>query len=392
MSQHLDTLWTFQDAVERVLDTFDVSGGRNLRQAKEAVLSVNRDLGGWHDWQWLMTDHWFRTSAAYDTGTIEYTASTRTATLTGGSWPSDAEYGELVIDNLRYPIESVSGQDAVLKSGPAPADDIAAGTSYRWVRTEYESPSTIRKNLDMVDRNTSTPWPVMYIRESDAMYLDRTIWSRYTTTAPDLELTFPYFRQPRWWTVGRNDKYDSGFSIKFAQVPLEERLYQATFWRDPRRLKVYSVACSDLTVAADDTAVTSATSVFTSDHVGALLRFSSSATAPTPLQGGIGTSNPVNPFAFQAVIESVASGTAAVLATAAPESAANVAGIISDPLDIDHELMLSMFLAAAEAAFAKRQRHEDWPNWDAVWRRELSQAKGSDNDFRKRGKHVYGAY
>lgn len=391
MPQYDHKLWTYQDVVERILDTFDCDPeGRDLRQAKEAVLQVNRDIGGWHDWQWYISTYDFDSVTPQSTGTIAYTASTKTVVLSSATWPSWALYGEMTIgtDNRRYEVASVTDSTTlVLTSGPT--SDVAAGTAYSIFRTDYEVPTSLRKNIDLLDKKyPAAPWAVRYVPSKYVIFADRALYDRYASLEGSLPLD--YYNEPEWFTIVRSSKYDSGYALRFANIPAATRPYTLSYWRDPRHLQYYRVEIPQLVVNGDGTATSS---VFTSDHVGSMLRISANTEMPTSSIGEI-KDDRVNLFEHQSVITAVNTGTnTATLDVAAP-TAGTVAAIISDPVDIDNEYMLSGYMAAAEFNFIRRQRDSKvYPVYLANFQRELALAKEADEDFRvNRGNRIYGAF
>lgn len=392
---YTDHLWTFQDVVLRVLDTFDeVPAGRSLRQAIESIVKVNRDIANWHDWQWYITSAAFTTSPPYSTGTVAYDASARTVTLTGGTWPDDAAYGIVTLSNRRYQVASRTSSTVItLSASDCPASNIASGTAYSWHRTDYEIPTGLRRNLDLLDRTTETsPFAVRYVPAFSTIFLDRAIWRRYQDLG--ISLPLPYYDQPDWFTVARTSKYKSGYAIQFAQIPNEARPYTMTYWREPRQLLFYAdeLTCD---VTSGGTTVTASTGTFKDSHVGSMLRLSPNADAPTASWGAVSAMREdlLNPMSFQSIITSVTSSTEVEIEDAAPESLDNVAAIVSDPIDVSHEHMLSVFLAAAEWFFASRQRRDGRTSFEKDYFSELIRAKEADEDFRiSRGRNLYGAF
>lgn len=395
MSRDITSLWTFQDAVDHVLDAFDaVREGRDLRRARDAVLHANRTICELHDWQWMQQRTQFRTEEVYETGTVAYDHATLTVTLSGGTWPDNAGYYSLVFtdDNTIYPIDRrVSDTTVTLFANNNPGDDLAAGTTYQAYRDEYECPTDLRRNMDLYDLNLSTsPIQMQYVKEQDIRNSEFGLWSRFFSVVIDGDVTLPINNTPSWWTVRRSDKYDSGYSITFSHIPASARLYELSYWKSPRRLK-YDKESVTASCTADDKTVTSSTA-FVSGHVGAIIRFSSSTTAPTPIFGDIDrTSNTVNPYVFQAYIDSFTTTSSIELLTDAPQTLSSKAAIISDPIDIDQRYMLDLFLAIAKRHYAVHTHREDRGSWQELERAEMVRAKEADQDYRSsRGLQLYG--
>lgn len=394
MTRDLTALWTFQDAVDHVLDAFDAHREeRDLRRARDAVLHANRRICEIHDWQWMHQRLAFRTEEVYDTGTVVYDHSALTLTLTGGTWPSTAAYGNVTLDgeNNIYPIDRrVSGTVVTLFSDNNPGEDVAS-SAYRWYRDEYECPADLRRNMDLWDLSlASIPFQLRYVPEICIRDENYSLWYRFYSTV-DSSQPLPIYDVPQWWTVRRSDKYDSGFAITFSHIPQTARLYELSYWKSPRRLKYDSTAVTGLTTTADSVSVTGG--AFVAGHVGSILRVSASSTAPTSVIGDIARATSVNPYSFQAYIDSYTSATAISLLSAAPVSLSGVAGVVSDPIDIDQRYMLDLFLAIAKSHYAKHTQRKDVAEWVADERAESIRAQEADEDYRRsRGLHLYGAY
>lgn len=85
-------LWTYQDAVEWVLDAQnanETNTGAAQRLARKAVQEAYREIVNLHQWSYLEGRYQFVASAPYSTGTITYDhtggANERMATLASGT-------------------------------------------------------------------------------------------------------------------------------------------------------------------------------------------------------------------------------------------------------------------------------------------------------------------
>ena len=72
------TIWTFQDAVERLLEnTGELKrDGRNYHIAIEAVMNAYREFPDRHDWIYYNRTFKFRSSPPYNEGTVTYDKAT----------------------------------------------------------------------------------------------------------------------------------------------------------------------------------------------------------------------------------------------------------------------------------------------------------------------------
>lgn len=100
-------VFTFQDVLDHLTDFFDAdNAGRHGRVKRRATIEAWLDLYQLFDWTHLSKTGQIITSAAYGTGTVEYVHSSRTLTLTGGTWPADILSRRILISNVTYPVES----------------------------------------------------------------------------------------------------------------------------------------------------------------------------------------------------------------------------------------------------------------------------------------------
>lgn len=379
---------TFQDAVDRVLDTFDLDrSGRNLRQAIASVVDSYREwplLGEWlHYWK----THSFTSEPIYSTGTVAYTHSGNLLTLTGGTWPANSRYGLVSLAGNRYPVASrTSDTVLVLDATLNPGADVAAGSTYQWRREEYQLPSDYVSDGDLVNwSDNQDPRCMTYVSETDLLIYDQRNWYRNGDSGPVSGIVYD---NPEWWTIRKNALYVNGLSIVLASVNASATTYKFTYRARPRELK-FEKKEATATTTSGSTAVTG--SGFSTDWAGAIIRFSpNNTTEPTPAQGSRGA---YNPFTFQAGIASVGGGSSLTLDTAASATLAGVKVVVSDPLDLDIDRHLNAFYSLCESRFASVQRRELYPKFFAQYQHELRLARERDNDFRRtRGRLVHGAF
>lgn len=97
---------------------------------KDGLLSFytaqDPDTGKSHRWSFLFPTTTLTTAAPYSTGTIEIVAGV--VTLTGGTWPTDAANGELIVGGATYAVASRdSGAQLTLQDTSV---GVAAGSNY----------------------------------------------------------------------------------------------------------------------------------------------------------------------------------------------------------------------------------------------------------------------
>lgn len=339
--------WTFQDAVERLLDNFGEMSrdGRNFRIAKESVLNAYDTFARSHEWRYYIRRHVFKTDAAYSTGTVVYDhtggSSERIVTLTSGTWPTNAAFGYVRIGTDHWPIaRRISASIVQLREDKNPGADIAS-TAYEWYRSEYPYPVTTWRHgalIDASDRN-----PLQFV--SPAVGLEMAL--SWNSGASD---------RPTWYTVRGDGRYLNTPSFIFIPPPSGVRTYefseQATGWP----LTTEKLAVGTVTVVAGSTTATISNASLSSNHIGCVMRFSSSADEPTSLRGGLGKDNP---YQYQRVIRSVTSTTVCVLDSAITDGVTAVPYTISSPIDIDSGPMLRAFWSLCEWEFCQRANRDD---------------------------------
>lgn len=333
--------WTFQDAVDRLLDNFGEMSrdGRNYRIAKEAVLNAYETLPRSHEWRYYVRRHIFKTEAAYSTGTIffDYTggSSERIFTLTGGTWPTNAAFGYVRVGTDHWPIaRRISATIAQAREDKNPGADITAGTAYQWYRSEYPYPLTTWRHGELVD--AADEYPLDYTSPASAI----------ETVAAD---------RPQRYTVRGDGRYINNLAFVFVPPSSTARTYeyseQATGWP----LTTEKLATGTVTVVAASTTATVTSAVLTNNHVGCIMRFSSTADEPTSLRGGLAKDNP---YQYQRVIRSVTSTTVCVLDSAITDGVTAKPYTISSPIDIDAGPMLRAFWSLCEWEFCQRANRD----------------------------------
>jgi hypothetical protein len=358
-------LLTVADAIDHTLDAVlagDASP-RSRRMATRAVQEAYAELPMRRNWRYFYRPFTIVTAAQQTTGSVAYTASSRSVTLTGTTWPSDVTKYALWIEGVRYGITTrTSSTVIVLDEKDAPTSDIAAGTEYTLARDTYELPDNLRKLLSLYD--TSAPGRLIECVDPGDI-----IWEqRIARTAST----------PRLYSVYRSEQFASGMAIHFAPAPTSAITYQALglFW--PQPLKVLDYNLGTVSTTADSASVTGASTAFTSSMDGAVLRVSSSGSLklPTDLQGEI-DKNRLEPYALQRVIKSRDSATALTLEQVADTTLTTSGYRISSRIDIEPGSMRNAFLRCCEARFSPNDR-KGAQEREAAYERALMLAMAAD--------------
>lgn len=366
-------LLSLHDAVDATLDA--VLGGdaspRSRRMAIKAVKEAYDELPVLRPWRYFYRTWTFATVASQTSGTITYTASSRTVTLASSTWPSDVVKYALYIAGARYTIETrTSSTVIVLSERDCPTANVAAGTSYVLARDTYELPDNVRQVVDLYDLN-APGGPLARSEPADILFQQRTM--RGTTAMPSM------------YGVYRSELYASAEAVHFAPSPSSARTYQAYCLCWPLPLKTLDYSVGTVATTADSATVTGTSTVFSSDHVGAVIRFSSTGNTaiPTDLQGEI-DKNRLSPYAMQRVIKSRESTTSLTLEQTADTTLSGSGYRISSRIDIEPGSMRNAFLRCCEARFATQDRKGAEEREDR-YQRALVVAKLADQRLEARG-------
>lgn len=329
----MPNFFTYRDAIDHLLDVYNLHAkdvNEISRLVRRAVKECCNKLPTYHDWEFLQRMATFTTSPLYTTGSIAYTASTRQMTLTGGTWPSDADFGSVTIGNKKYEVQRrISDTVIVMDPLQCPPADIASGTTYRWVRTRYVLPYDVSDVIDLTDIQLGAriarvttydsfwhneAWNVVGQPSSFSMIQSRLRpgrWELWLSSSPVDVRTYRFLYTPRW-----------------AQNDVEE-------------IKAGTVSISGVTA-------TFSTAVLTDACVGAVLRVSSSEAMPTNTIGRYDATakppvNIFNPAESEHIIIQKNSATEAILHTAPAGSVSSKGYTISSHIELNTEGMLEFF-------------------------------------------------
>lgn len=337
-------LWTYQDAVEWVLDGLNANEpntGAANRLARKAVQEAYRDLANAHRWRYSEKKYTIFAVAPYSTGTVTYDhtggANERMLTLATGTWPSWAAFGKVIIDGIHYTV-ATRESDSIITLSPSsnPGEDVAAGTTYELYRDTYPLPvdfMRMRKVINESDTEEILPLPP-----------DEAHWNTSVLQSPG---------DPLHYSIHGDGEYYGSLGFVLSPPPSADDYFTLWYDRSLRPLKTYLYSTGTVAVSAGATSVTLTGGTFdTTRHLGAIIRFSSTSTVPTSDHGTIAGVD--NPYIAQRVITALGSTTSLTIDAAASTGALSGVGFtISDPLDFEHQAMLTAFLAMAEASFMR---------------------------------------
>ena len=337
----MSEIWTYQDCIESVVDAFNGElSDRCKRFARRAIAEALREIANTRTWSYFYRRGKITTVAQQTTGSITYVHATRTATLSGATFPADAQYYELLISGIRYEIDSYTDStNVVLSSSQNPGADISTATSYSLLRDTYPLPDdfvTMGTLMDATDGCRQIP----------------------QATVNDITLSNRAIRSPgvpNLYAVTKVAENQGGIGVIFSPPPSAARVYDFAYQARPRPLATEQYKAGTVTSAAASALLTGTGTAFAAAHVGSVIRLSGSSTVlPTSIIGGL--SNDFNPFAYQRVIKAVNSASGAGALTLDSAIDATLTGVkytISDPIDIEPGAMHTAFLRLAEAQYAQ---------------------------------------
>ena len=353
----LEGMLTFSDAVE-YLQQFTGGAALDVSQAdiRAAVLDAYERVSQEKVWQYHLMPWRLHMQAPYSTGTITYTNSTRTCTISGGSWPSWAVFGRIKIGNIFSTIESVSSADAILSEANNPGEDVAAGTSFTLYRVRYPLPADFRAMHSLMDENRT--WEQRYLNPHEWLRIERHLTQGTNRFA--------------WTITGDPDTY-SGYSIRVSGYSGSHETMDFVLLRHPRAL-VYSGYDPDVDHpgTVDDfggITLTGGSTAWEAAMVGSLIRIGRgdlvTSPAPTGRRG-------LNPYIAQAVILTHASATEITVDTSLGLTGP-LRCLVTDPVDLPRELGLS-FLKCCQYQLLANRQHKDADKYWARYAAELQVA------------------
>lgn len=329
-------LTTYQDMYEHILDAFDIvdAPGRPSRNARRAVMNAYRDLPRITRWNYFDRRIVLNTVASQTTGTIAYTNSSRTVTLTGATFPTNAKYYKIIISGVTYDIDAyVTSTTVTLGENSNPGADVAASTTYTLFRDTYELPNDFIR--------------LRQVWDSEGNYRLRARTSDQQMTLGEVAYDTP--GDPWFYTIMNSADRTSGMAIVFTPPPSSAEAFTILYEAAPRDLRIQEYSSG--TVSTSGTAVTLTDGVFPTHCAGSVIRFSENTTKPTSLAGGLSEGD--NQYYEERTILTRSSDTAAVIDSALTSDQSGVAYTVSDPIDFEPGAMLSAFQLMCESEYCR---------------------------------------
>jgi hypothetical protein len=349
---------TYADLVDHIVlyAGADPTAG-TVMAAKNAAQKALLAVSGRTQWLYYNTLCLVNTTQPYSTGTITYTESTRTVTLAGGTWPTWAAYGYIVIANATYAIASRdSATQLTLNSQTTPGDDVAAGTAYILRQDTFQLPA------DFQEASSAMAQPgifnLIYVTNATAMTGRNanvgTGRPQYFAIVPDPFL--PQRMAARIWPA-------SG-SVYRVQFTYRRKMTPPVYLRESPGL-VSSIASSTTVSGTTDTN-------FTSAMAGAAIRFGSDAKdSPTGIFGD-------NPAQMELLIQSVTNANTLVASAVADQTLATRKYVITSLLDCEPGAMYDYISREAEKQYRLIARVKANPEESQAYQNSLRSALEED--------------
>lgn len=356
-------LFTMQDAIDHVVEYLqEQTSPGAARDARRAVLSAWREFANAHSWSYWCSHGRINTNAPYNTGTIAYDHTggsiERQLTLSSGTWPDWAEFGQIEISGVLYQIAvRVSASVLQLEANNNPGADVASGSSYNLFRDTYPCPPGM-VNVDQMQNVNS--WGLEYIHPRDWLRLHR----HSAGTSGD----------PRMFTIMGSPDHQSNLAFRLWPFPSDSASIDFTYQARPRLLTIPVINTGTVSVSSGSSTITGTGTTFTSNHIGAVFRLSENSSTPTGRHGA-------NPFVAERVIMSRASATSVEADQDFADSYSGVGYTISSPLDIEPGSMLTAFLRCCEKEIAIQRRLKDRREVIEIYRDALIMAKETDSRY-----------
>lgn len=337
---------TLQDAVEAVLDAFDVPRDtRNHRLALRGVLKAHKMLPTLHSWNYYLRPLVINTVAAYSTGTIAFDFTggiyERLITLSSGTFPTWAGFGVIRIADVDYPVQQrIDATRITLDSRRCPAGDLASGTAYLIYRDRYALPLDFRRHERIFEAGTNREICIVDPGSAAA----HTLRSGGTSS-------------PAVACIVEDENFQGGLALQVSPAVNAATSLEFLYERKMRPLLTEKYDTGTVSITEDSATITGSGTAWTERMIGTLIRISPNTDPPTPVAGSIVSTEP-NVAAYTRMVLGVTSATTILVDETLGETASGRAYTLSDPIDVT-DLMIDAFLRMAELEYAKLSGRED---------------------------------
>jgi len=354
-------LTTYRDLIEYGLDYLGVdSSAEGLRAVRNAVQTAYREYTNSHNWNYFYQRGRFNTVGQYVTGTIQYThtggAVERMVTLTGGTWPSWAQFGTLVVGVVKYSVSAlVNSTTLQLSENSNPGADLAAGTSYILYQDIYPLPADFRRGDEFI--LVGQAWRLSQVHPRDWLSMQRLSQGPAT---------------PRSYSIAGDPRYFGELACLFFPAPDQQYTVDFLYVRRPRPLTTELYSTGSVSIQAGSYGVTGAGTNWTQQHVGCAVRVSSDGVnLPTRIAGS-------NPALDERIILAVNTSTSATVDNPWAETLSSVKHTLSDPADLEEGAMMTGLLREVEKQLRIVRRMKTLPDEKAEYEAAMFRAWEAD--------------
>lgn len=361
-------LLTYADVVAHALDYIGATTDlQSERFARRAVQMAVNDFHSKRNWAIFYKRGRIHTQPMYQTGTITYLLSSgsvpREVTLSGGTWPTWAGEGNIIINQVSYPIAArISGTVLQLQQALAPNADLASPLSYQLAQESYPLPVDFGDCGEIT--NIGRAGIMQYQTPDEFVTMQRIL------TGPAI---------PWAYTIQGDSRRYGSLAVSFYPAP--DLLYEMdySYRRQSRALSshgtspVVAYVDGSATIAATSLIATGINTAWTRSMVGAVIRFAATSTSKTPT-GQSGT----HPFFVQRTITGWTSATSITMDQVPGEDLLGVPYAISDPVDLEAGAMTTYFLREVEAQMRLIRRIEPTKEENLKYREALIAAFEAD--------------
>ncbi|MDE2105859.1 MAG: hypothetical protein KGL39_52035 [Patescibacteria group bacterium] len=354
-------LISFRDVIDQVNDFVGgTAQAATQRDARACVQRAYLNLLKSRKWRSLNRELRIVTQAPYNTGTVQYTASSNTLVLSGGTWPSWANQGSVLINNVISDIISVNGDGVTANLDPniKPDSDIAAGASYELFQDQYPLPS----DFHMADM----PIAEGFLRAS--LYVE-----------PQAYMTMKRIRMssgtPVVWSVMPSTRYMGTMVLCVAPWPDSQFSEDMIYTGRGRQLKYTGYAGNErgtFNASNNTNTVTAVTGTFSAGMVGSLFRARLDTNTPDGIFG-------LNQYDEQRVISGYTDSTHVTLDANLQNSYSGGAFVVSDPIDVPpHMVEAVICLAQYQLALQRKMTPQEVAKAKAAADQAILEAQNAD--------------
>ncbi len=352
------TLLTYADAIEHLRD-FAAGAGLSVNQPqlRRAVQAAYTEVVQAHEWPYFVVPHRIHLMETQDDGTLAYTHSTRTVTLTGATFTDWTAGASIFVDDKLCEIESITdATNAVLSSAMNPGADLT-GEDYTLFRRWHELPADFLAITEPISeelrRAQSVPMSEM---------LELHAWRNQTDTA-------------RCYAVGPS-LLNYGVNALYTWPPAAaDSSLDMLYRRKARELRYSGAVAVDragtIAITSGSNTATGTSTSFLADHVGSVLRISSDDKRPT---GRFGDKPYIEEHKILAVDVDAQTLT---LQEVVSTTDVDAGYLITDPIDLD-PVVFQAFLHCAEKQVIIGRDPEKAGRVIGNYLRALAAAKGAD--------------